>query len=103
MMDRYDRRERPAAREQADAHQAAVGAAGPLPDRQNRASRGAAPAAGPAFDAGLAGARSRPHAKYFPPALAARRLRRGRKSGFFGILQSFPRNHRRNLSPTSIA
>ena len=60
---RYGRRKRSASGQQADAQQAALGARGPLPHRQDLAARGAAPAAGTASDQGLARPRSRADAE----------------------------------------
>ena len=81
----YGRRQRAAARKQADAQQGALGARGKIPHRKDFAARRDAPAAGPASDKGLADARSRADAEHFARALAARRLRRGRKSDLLGF------------------
>ena len=59
------RSRRTAAGLETDAQQAALGAGGPLPHRQDRPTRRAAPAAGTASDAGLADARPRPDAEHF--------------------------------------
>ncbi len=99
----YGRRERAAAREQADAQQGALGARGEIPHRKGLATRGGATAAGTAPDQGLADARSRTDAEHFARALAARRLRRGRKSDLLGLLRSSPRSRRASSCPTFTA
>ena len=95
--------ERAAAGEQADAQQGALGARGKIPHRQDLPARGAAPAAGPASDEGLADARSRPDAEHFARALAARCLRRGRKSDVLGFCAVHRAAADASSSPTSIA
>ncbi len=99
----HDRRQRAAARKQADPQQGTLGARGPLPHRQDLPPRRAAPAARAASDQGLADARSRACAEHLASSAGGSTSTARSNIRSSGILRSSRRSRRRNSCPTSTA